>query len=218
MKGLAPHTAAIIDRISRLECLDGWTLVGGTALAIQLGHRQSEDLDFMRWQSESSERMEIDWPTIKRDLEQQVGRVQSMDILESNHVEFLVEGVKISFYARECRTPVRTTLPFRNRIVLADIEAIAAMKLEVMMRRSKFRDYYDIYCITLHDPDLMKFVRAAGRYSNHLLKSKHLLALLTNHQRFAEDHNFAQLAPLHAVSAATIEEHFKGLLLQQRND
>lgn len=47
------------------------------------------------------------------------------------------------------------------------------MKLEVMLRRSKFRDYYDLYCIFQQDPDVMKFVKAAGDYSNHLLKSKH---------------------------------------------
>ncbi|WP_289198933.1 nucleotidyl transferase AbiEii/AbiGii toxin family protein [Bacteroides acidifaciens] len=60
MKGIAPHTEAIIEQVSRLECLEGWTLVGGTALAIQLDHRKSEDLDFMRWQKQKGERMDVD--------------------------------------------------------------------------------------------------------------------------------------------------------------
>lgn len=46
MKGIAPHTEAIIEQVSRLECIEGWTLVGGTALAIQLDHRKSEDSGF----------------------------------------------------------------------------------------------------------------------------------------------------------------------------
>lgn len=214
MRGIAKHTEAIIDAISQLECIKGWTLVGGTALAIQLDHRKSEDLDFMRWQTYKGERMDVDWPTIRKQLET-VGEIQSMDILDHNHVEFVVSGVKFSFYAREDRSPVKTTIPFLNNIVLADVEAIAAMKMEVMLRRSKFRDYYDLYCIFQQEPDVMKFVKAAGDYSNHLLKSKHFLAMLTNHNHFDEDRNFEQLEPRIRITSVEIEEYIKGLLKQK---
>ncbi|MDD2726703.1 MAG: nucleotidyl transferase AbiEii/AbiGii toxin family protein, partial [Proteiniphilum sp.] len=30
-----------------MECIKPYVLCGGTALAIQIGHRESEDLDFM---------------------------------------------------------------------------------------------------------------------------------------------------------------------------
>nr|DAV18606.1 MAG TPA: nucleotidyltransferase [Bacteriophage sp.] len=213
MRGIAKHTEAIIERVSRLECIEGWTLVGGTALAIQLDHRKSEDLDFMRWQTHKGERMEVDWPKIRKQLET-VGDVQSMDILDRNHVEFVVAGVKLSFYARESKSPVKAPIPFLNHIVLADVDAIAAMKMEVMLRRSKFRDYYDLYCIFRQDPDVMKFVKMAGDYSNHLLKSKHMLAMLTNHNHFDEDRNFDQLDPRIIISAVEIEEYIKGLLKQ----
>lgn len=212
MKGIAKHTQQIIEPVSRLDCLKGWTLVGGTALAIQLGHRMSEDLDFMRWQTHKGERMDVDWPQIHKELET-VAEIQSMDILDHNHVEFIVPGVKFSFYARESKSPVNHTVPFLNHIVLADMEAIAAMKMEVMLRRSKFRDYYDLYCIFQQQPDVMKFVRAAGEYSNHTLKSKHILAMLTDHHRFGEDQNFAQLEPLYSISAQEIETYIKNLLL-----
>ena len=208
MKGIAKHTERIIEPVSKLDC---WTLAGGTALAIQLGHRLSEDLDFMRWQTRRDERMDVDWPTIRRQLES-VGEVQSMDILDHNHVEFIVSRVKLSFYARESKSPVVTTVPFLNNIVLADMEAIAAMKMEVMLRRSKFRDYYDLYCIFRQDPDVMKFVKAAGDYSGHTLKSKNILAMLTDHRRFDTDRNFEQLEPMYAVGAEEIENYIKELL------
>lgn len=211
MRGIAKHTEAIIEMVARLECIKDWTLVGGTALAIQLDHRKSEDLDFMRWQSYKGERMDVDWSTIRCQLEK-VGEIQSMDILDHNHVEFVVSGVKFSFYAREGKSPVKMTVPFLNNIVLADVEAIAAMKLEVMLRRSKFRDYYDLYCILQRDPDVMKFVKAAGDYSNHLIKSKHFLAMLTNHKHFDEDRNFEQLEPRISITPIEIEEYIKGLL------
>ena len=126
MRGIAEHTEAIIERVSRLECIEGWTLVGGTALAIQLDHRKSEDLDFMRWQTHKGEHMEVDWPKIRKQLET-VGDVRSMDILDRNHVEFVVAGVKLSFYARESKSPVKAPIPFLNHIVLADVDAIASL-------------------------------------------------------------------------------------------
>lgn len=86
------------------------------------------------------------------------------------------------------------------------------MKMEVMLRRSKFRDYYDLYCIFRQDPDVMKFVKAAGDYSGHTLKSKNILAMLTDHRRFDTDRNFEQLEPMYAVGAEEIENYIKELL------
>lgn len=211
MRGIAKHTEAIIEDISRLECIKGWVLVGGTALAIQLDHRKSEDLDFMRWQTVKGERMNVDWSKIREELES-VADVQSMDILDHNHVEFVVSGVKLSFYARASRSPVTATVPFLNNIILADTQSIAAMKMEVMIRRSKFRDYYDLYCILREDKDVMKYVRAAGEYTGHMIKSKHFLSMLTNHNHFQQDSEFRQLAPKYQVTGQQIETYIKGLI------
>ena len=49
MTGITDNIEKILPVLSEAECLKGWTLVGGTALAIQIGHRESEDLDFMKW-------------------------------------------------------------------------------------------------------------------------------------------------------------------------
>lgn len=48
-KGLTVNTDAIIEKVAEMECIKPYILCGGTALAIQLGHRKSEDLDFMMW-------------------------------------------------------------------------------------------------------------------------------------------------------------------------
>ena len=61
-KSLAPHTGKIFEIISRLECIKPYTLVGGTALSLQIEKRQSEDLDFMKWQQKKNEKCEVDWP------------------------------------------------------------------------------------------------------------------------------------------------------------
>lgn len=39
MTGVTDNIEKILPVLSEAECLKGWTLVGGTALAIQIGHR-----------------------------------------------------------------------------------------------------------------------------------------------------------------------------------
>lgn len=40
-KGLTVNTDAIIEKVAEMECIKPYILCGGTALAIQLGHRKS---------------------------------------------------------------------------------------------------------------------------------------------------------------------------------
>ena len=73
-KSLAPHTGKVFETISRLECIKPYTLVGGTALSLQIAKRQSEDLDFMKWLGNKREKPEVDWPIILKEFES-VGKV-----------------------------------------------------------------------------------------------------------------------------------------------
>ena len=205
MKGLAPHTASMIEAISRLECIKPYCLVGGTALSLQLGTRESEDLDFMSWRTKRDEKREVDWPTIKKDLET-IGSVEKCDILDIDHVEFAVNGVKLSFYANPNYSPVKLPVPFLNNIVLADKVAIGAMKMEVMLRRSQFRDYYDIYSLLESGVSIREMMDLALKYSGHRLKSKNLIAMLSRSDRFMPDSRFSALNPIYEVSPKDIEK------------
>ena len=146
-KGLTPSINNIIEAVSTLNSIKDYVLCCGTSLAIQLVHRQSEDLDFMAWRVSKDRKPEVDWPTISKELEEKVGHIDNMDLLGFDQVIFLVRGVKISFYVSDKLAPAMTTLVYLGNIKLASIEAILAMKLEVMLRRMKFRDYYDVYSI-----------------------------------------------------------------------
>lgn len=59
-KGLTPNIESIIDQVAQLDCVKNYTICGGTALAIQLGHRISEGLDFMMWCVSKEEKPEVD--------------------------------------------------------------------------------------------------------------------------------------------------------------
>lgn len=211
MKGLAPHTQCIFEAVAALECIKPYILVGGTALSLQIGTRQSEDLDFMKWRTTKDERPEVDWYHIEKALAT-IGEVQSRNLLDIDHVEFVLEGVKLSFYSSPKYSPIITAIPCLYNLRLADIKSIGAMKMEVMMRRSNFRDYYDIYSILKEGVPIKDMITIALDYSGHRLKSKNLLAMLTNGTRFMRDAHFEQLSPLYQVTAEEIELYIKSCL------
>ena len=97
-KSLAPHTGRIFEAISRLECIKPYTLVGGTALSLQIANRQSEDLDFMKWLSNRKESPEVEWVKIKKEVET-IGNVLEYEVGGFDFFAINVEGVKVSFYA-----------------------------------------------------------------------------------------------------------------------
>jgi hypothetical protein len=208
----APHTGRLIEAVSRLECIKPFVLVGGTALSIQLKTRQSEDLDFMRWQLGKDDTLDIGWPSIQRELET-IGTVEDVQVAGFDQVLFMVDGVKISFYAApRKRIATMREIPFLNNIRLADVESIAVMKMEAMMRRSKFRDYYDIYSILKNGADINKLMPLALEHSGHKLKMKGLMAMLTNGELFRRDEQFLQLQPVYDVTSKDIEIYIKSLL------
>ena len=210
MKGLAEHTEKIFRQVSEMESIKEYTLIGGTALSLQIGHRLSEDLDFCKWKPGRNERSEVAWPAISKELAL-IGEIQSMDISDFNQCDFVMNGVKLSFYANNLsvQPPSLISVPFLNNIKLADIKSIGAMKLEVMLRRSTFRDYYDVYCILKSGVNFSDMVQDALKYSGHKLKSKDLLAMLADGERFSVNANFSCLNPVYDVDHKEIEEYMK---------
>jgi len=171
MSSLAPHTSKLFDSVCKLNCIQSYCLVEGTALALQLQNRLSEDLDFMSWITHKGEKPEVDWVKIEKELSK-IGTIELREIWDFDLVEFVVSGVKFSFYASSKYSPVTSVIVYKENLMLADIMAIAAMKMEVMMRRSIFRDYYDIYSILKKGYDFKEIITKATTYSGHLFNTK----------------------------------------------
>lgn len=85
-----------------------------------------------------------------------------------------------------------------------------------MLRRSKFRDYYDIYSILKEGVDIQKMIDAALEHSDHKLRTRGLLAMLTNGSRFIKDKSFEELQAVYDVSANDIQEYIKQKLLKKK--
>lgn len=205
-KGLTRNINAIIEKVANMQSIKPYILCGGTALAIQLGHRESEDLDFMMWRTSKKEKPEVKWPTIEHELKETVGEIESFNMLGFDQVEFIAANVKFSFFVSDNYSPVTNTVPYMGNIQLADIYSIMAMKLEVMLRRMKFRDYYDIYVILKEGYDITKGINATLKYSRHKLNTKNVVMLLLS-DSFMADQNFSLLKPKYNVTKEEIRHY-----------
>jgi len=216
MKGLSLQTEKLLIRLSDLPVIREFTLVGGSALALQIGHRLSEDLDFCIWSKDlRKDKPTVDWPLIEKEL-QPVGKITSRDVLGFDQVHFIVNNVKLTFLAKQHHlSPVKTPVHILNHIGCADVEAIGAMKLELILRRSEFRDYYDIYSILKEGWSLKELVLLASKYSRHLLKTRDALSFLSNGGNFRKDAGFSLLQPVYNVDQREIAAFIREIILEE---
>jgi len=207
MKGLSQNTEEIFEQISKLECIKNYTLIGGTALALQLGHRLSEDLDFCKWRKNRNDYVRIDeWKQITDELTT-IGKTEK-NILDDNHIDFKVDDVKITFYAdnefKEPKALVKQT--FLNNIKIADVKSIGIMKLALMLHRNSHRDYYDIYSILQSGVPLKDIVYGAADYTEHRLKTKNIIAMLIDSEYIRIDKRFQELSPVYDFDLSFLEK------------
>jgi len=207
-EALVKKTLKVIEEISKMKFVKSFFLVGGTALSLQIKHRLSEDLDFMCWKQLKKDKPNINIGIITNELSQ-VFSIQKVDILGNNHIEILIaDHVKLSFYAPDKIKPNITPFHYLNNLVLADEATIASLKMELLLRRNEFRDYYDLYCI-LKNKDIeatKQIIMNALKYSEYHLKTKNLIGMLTNADMFIYNAEFAQLAPKYQVTSKEIAQ------------
>jgi len=112
-------------------------LVGGTAIALHIGHRRSIDFDLFK-----SKRLALNRILNKFSLSNQ-------DYIVTRRVEeqlnLTVNNVKFTFF--EYQYPVEINCSFEDIIKLPDLLNLAAMKAFALGRRSKWKDYVDLYYI-----------------------------------------------------------------------
>ena len=143
----------ILSKLTSFKQLEQFYLVGGTALAFQIGHRLSVDLD---WFSQTSlpkdllEQLEAFFPEAKVVLEINNGRELTVKI----------NGVKVTFL--HYPFPLVEKLLTSDGYKLASVMDIAVMKAHTLGRRAAFRDYVDLYCILQDKVSLPQLLQKAS--------------------------------------------------------
>jgi len=207
VNGLSIKAKQIFEDISRLQCIKEYCLIGGTALALQIEHRLSEDLDFCIWKKAGQKRPEVKWAVIFNELSA-IGKVEK-NIFDLSHCDFHVNSVKVTFFCNNIKEPENLQrIAILNNIAAADPVSIGVMKLEVLQYRTTHRDYYDIYSLLQEGVSLETLITRARKYLRHNLRTREILSLLTNRTEINIDKRFADLLPKYDVSLEEIKLFF----------
>ena len=140
LQTVAPDTLELLKTIVSKPEMKGFRLVGGTALALQYGHRQSVDLDFFGSPLASQE------DTI--DMLSSLGNI-TIHNRTDKILQVVLRGIKVDVidYSRYgwIDPPV-----VDDGIVLASPRDIAAMKINAIEGRGSRKDFVDIYMLLQH--------------------------------------------------------------------
>jgi hypothetical protein len=140
-----------------------FVLYGGTGLALQLGHRASEDFDFFSSTGFDPDRLSSRLPFL-RDLDPADADVwvhHKRDNLEA----FIDRGgvVKVAFFGG-LNTLNRVEDPLHaagSRLQVASLVDLAGMKMRVVQVRGSWKDYVDIHALVSHGIDVPTGLAAA---------------------------------------------------------
>ncbi|GAB2548417.1 nucleotidyl transferase AbiEii/AbiGii toxin family protein [Spirosoma aerophilum] len=131
---LEPGTLGILRSILANESFESFNLVGGTALALQFGHRLSIDLDFFTTEPFDKELVKAElndigeWTT---DSENKIG------------LRGQLNGVKMDFITY--RYPLISPIVVIDDVRMLSQSDISAMKLSAVTNRGAKKDFFDIY-------------------------------------------------------------------------
>lgn len=112
-------------------------LVGGTAIALHLGHRESIDYDLFTFDEFANQK-------IRRRISR-VAKINAIFRDETGQFTLMINNVRFTFFQFPYKINFSESLG--DIIKLPDILTLAAMKAFALGRRAKWKDYVDLYFI-----------------------------------------------------------------------
>ena len=134
LETISSSTLELLNELMNFSEFNNLRLVGGTGLALQIGHRKSIDLDLFG---------EIDFENIN--TVQLFSTFQNVvSLKKSQHINiYSINDVKVDFV--NYSYPWLNAPVVVNKIRLSSVEDIAAMKLAAITGRGSKKDFIDLY-------------------------------------------------------------------------
>ncbi len=146
-----PETLQLLKDIQAVDALSDFYLVGGTSLALQIGHRVSIDLDLFSTSTTSIEA-----------IPDHIHPFGTIRILNQTPyiLNLFIDDIKVDFVSY--RYPFLIEPLLEDGLKLATIPDIAAMKLAAITGRGSKKDFIDLYFILkiYSLPELFEFYQA----------------------------------------------------------
>lgn len=170
---LPPATASVLEALAGEPALTGFCLVGGTAIALQAGHRRSLDLDLVTFDET------LDKNRLFRAMRERgaalvtpqsaisASRINGVDLL-SRVQDYVLNGVKVQCFADpSAKRYAQGVQPIPGwGFGLMSLEGLFGMKSALLLKRSRARDYFDLMWFCQHGHTLADIVAAAQAADN----------------------------------------------------
>ncbi|MDA8335357.1 MAG: nucleotidyl transferase AbiEii/AbiGii toxin family protein [Peptococcaceae bacterium] len=210
----------VLMALGRTSLSGRFYLAGGTALALQIGHRRSVDLDLFQLEL----REKLNFANVAAGLRKAFGSKNMMvDEKQADQVTLRIDGTKVTFLAYPFRLlePLvagEAVDPCLRGVSLAPVREIALMKAYSLGRRTAFRDYVDLYFLLRKGLVTLDYVmtHAPGKF---MMKGETLFSsrLFLEQLVFFEDVPDRKEA-LHMVSESLSEAELKCFLTGKARD
>lgn len=134
-----PHTLELIKQLMTVSCFKDMRLVGGTALALQYGHRSSVDIDLFGTIDCNNE-------IIKSEL----SSIGSLKVIsQSENIKcYYLDNIKVDIVNYKYEWIDKIII--EKHLRLASPKDIAAMKINAIEGRGSKKDFIDIYFLLKH--------------------------------------------------------------------
>lgn len=133
-KTIQPHTLELLKVLTDEPVFSDLRLVGGTALALQLGHRNSIDLDFFG-------HIEVEDEDLLNILRKH-GRLEILKLSQNIKI-FTLDGIKVDIVNYSYQWIDDAIL--EDGLRLASPKDIAAMKINAIEGRGTKKDFVDVF-------------------------------------------------------------------------
>ncbi len=135
---ISPDMRLIMNGFGKSGLESHFYLAGGTALALQIGHRTSVDLDFFS--------PDLDIPTARESIRDSLHEF-SPELADSSwgNLVFVASNVRVGFYGYGY--PLVAPLSKADNVALASVTDIGLMKLDTLLSRASRKDFHDLYAI-----------------------------------------------------------------------
>jgi hypothetical protein len=147
-------------------------MVGGTSIALHLGHRRSIDFDLFC-------RNDINKKDIRKKLEAIPFKIIKI-FEDTDQIHFIINDIKVTFfnYTYEIDHP----LILEQYLSYPSLLSLASMKAYALGRRAKWKDYVDLYFILKDHYSVEEISKEALRYFGQLYSEKLFRELLAFHK------------------------------------
>ena len=157
---LSPEQRDILPFLKRFR--REFYLAGGTAVALHIGHRRSDDFDLFKYNALNFQNI------LQKIKESSCTFTVTRRVTEQMNV--ILHHVKLTFCQYPYEVPV--TCKFEDILKVPDLLTLAALKSFALGRRSKWKDYVDLYYILKSHYSISQIAAKAGTVYHELFSEK----------------------------------------------